>query len=288
MKTEIVKIHKDYKPKSYSYNNKYIFKILSNDTIISNILKRGYLFEKYVLMGFNSFLKSGDFVLDIGANIGTFSIPISKMVGSSGKIYSFEPQSIIYDIFKYNIKINKCSNILLYKKAIGHKKGNVKLSSTVTNPNKTVDKVNYNKKFNTGEVSLGYDGEKTKMITIDSLKLKKCNAIKIDIEGAEKFAVYGAKNTINKFKPIIIYEKNYQKLDKKTLDYLKVPKKIRKFNIKDYLVSIGYNRVIVIPENNYLFLHKRHQKTKSDPNFNVKYLHEKNNLKYYKFIKQKW
>ena len=45
------------------------------------------------------FIKKGDYVFDIGSNIGAFTIPFAKKVGFNGKVYAFEPQCFIFRIF---------------------------------------------------------------------------------------------------------------------------------------------------------------------------------------------
>lgn len=58
------------------------------------------------------YIKEGMTVLDIGANIGYYSIIYSKLVGEKGRIYSFEPTKSTYDKLLKNIQINKCKNII--------------------------------------------------------------------------------------------------------------------------------------------------------------------------------
>ena len=51
-------------------------------------------------------------------------------------------------------------------------------------------------------------GEPVKLMPLDDLKLSKCNLIKIDVEGMETKVLDGAKDTIEKHKPIIFTENN--------------------------------------------------------------------------------
>ncbi len=51
-------------------------------------------------------------VLDVGANVGLFSLLGSKYVGSLGKIFSFEPKSDTFQIFEANIILNDVENVL--------------------------------------------------------------------------------------------------------------------------------------------------------------------------------
>jgi len=60
------------------------------------------------------------------------------------------------------------------------------------------------------------------MCTIDSLNLEKCDLIHLDIEGYEGKALLGAANTIQKFKPVIIIERNSGASYLESLGYRKV------------------------------------------------------------------
>ena len=78
------------------------------------------------------------------------------------------------------------------------------------------------------------------MITIDSLELKNVDLIKIDIEGCEKMAIWGAKKTIERCRPVVIYEfkKDVSDEMKKTMN---IPKEILDFNIYSYFIDeLGY------------------------------------------------
>ena len=100
--------------------------------------------------------------------------------------------------------------------------------------------------------------EKTKLKKLDDIvakhNLKEVNLIKLDLQGAEIFAIEGAKKTIGKFKPIL-----YLECDKISFD--KVFKKLKKYNFKSF--SLKYNGELehikkVNLETNILFLQDKH------------------------------
>ena len=57
-------------------------------------------------------VKPGDVVLDLGANIGYYTIMLAKLVGSSGKIYAMEPEPRNFDLLQENIKLNQVEAIV--------------------------------------------------------------------------------------------------------------------------------------------------------------------------------
>ena len=72
-------------------------------------------------------LKPGMVVLDIGANIGYHTLISSKLVGNTGKIYSFEPEPHNFKLLLKNIEINEFKNIIPINKALSNNIGSTKL-----------------------------------------------------------------------------------------------------------------------------------------------------------------
>ena len=102
------------KPANWIFNNSFpLYKFLyfnfklSQDAENLNLIK--------------SFVKSGDVLLDIGANIGFYTIELSKMVGESGRVHSFEPDKKNYSYLQSTTK--KLTNVALNNKAVADKDG---------------------------------------------------------------------------------------------------------------------------------------------------------------------
>ena len=169
------------------------------------------------------YINQGDYVMDIGANIGAFTVPFSKKVGSAGKVFAFEPQDLIFKILKKNIIKNSLKNVKSFNYALGYKEACFHLK-----------KIDYSKVGNFGGVSLKYDNSsftreiKNKNYKVDIFKLdnflniKKCNFVKIDVEMMEMEVLRGGENFINKFRPILWIE-----------NHRKFPNHINKFLINN-------------------------------------------------------
>jgi len=69
-------------------------------------------------------LRKGNIFIDVGANIGLMSIFASKIVGSNGIIYAFEPEPETFVILRKNIEINKINNIQAYNIELGESEYN--------------------------------------------------------------------------------------------------------------------------------------------------------------------
>jgi FkbM family methyltransferase len=70
----------------------------------------------------NSFLRSGDIFVDVGANVGLYSLIAARCVGPSGKIYAFEPTHKIYGRLFDNVNLNGFNNIRCFQLALSDKK----------------------------------------------------------------------------------------------------------------------------------------------------------------------
>ena len=155
------------------------------------------------------FINEGDVIFDIGANIGCFTVPFAKKVGSNGRVYAFEPQKFIFNLLKKNAVCNELNNLQIFNNAIGD-------ANTILELND----FDYSQSGNFGGITLteNYDNSvcakikgtkknKIKTLTLNNfLNLKKCNFLKIDVELMESNVLKGAKEFIKKFRPIIWIE----------------------------------------------------------------------------------
>jgi FkbM family methyltransferase len=72
-------------------------------------------------------IKPGDVIVDVGANIGIFTVMASKLVGSRGRIVAIEPNSESAKRLERNIALNRLNNVTVYHAAVTGAPGNVKL-----------------------------------------------------------------------------------------------------------------------------------------------------------------
>ena len=71
----------------------------------------------------NSFLRPRDVFVDVGANIGLYSLIAAHRVGLAGRVYAFEPTNEIYQRLCYNVQLNHFSNIACFQLALSDKAG---------------------------------------------------------------------------------------------------------------------------------------------------------------------
>lgn len=180
------------------------------DSIDSLGLSKYGIYEPYTTELLKQFIQKGDIVLDIGANIGYYSLIFSRLVGKGGKVYAFEPDSVNFSLLKKNIETNEMTNVIAEQKAVTDKTGKTRLFLSLIH--KGMHRIAPHKDL--------------KSIEIDTIRLddffcdkdKKVNFIKIDIEGAEPAAFNGMhkvletnKNIkiITEFNPVVLTDSGF-------------------------------------------------------------------------------
>jgi hypothetical protein len=171
----------------------------TNDTYIGKCMEMYGEWESVLVDKCRQIVKEGGVVVEVGANIGTHTVPIAKHVGDSGRVYAIEPQRIIFQILCANLICNEVYNVHAYHAAAGDQPGKIK-----------VPDLDIGIEYNFGAVTVGdSEGVEVPLMTVDQLNLDRCDLIKVDAEGFEPQTMLGAYKTIEKFKPVIYLEYNY-------------------------------------------------------------------------------
>ena len=142
-------------------------------------------------------LKPGMVALDIGANIGAHTIPMARKVGPAGQVLAFEPQRQVFQLLAANVALGALDNVRTEHAAVGAAPGEI-----------MVPNIDYAKGGNFGGLALGeYDaGEPVPVRTVDRLALAQCHVMKIDVEGMERDVLEGARETIERLRPVLYVE----------------------------------------------------------------------------------
>lgn len=173
----------------------------STDSFIGRSLDLYGEYSEAEAAAFEKFLHPGMVAIDVGANIGCFSIFMARRVAPEGAVIAIEPQRIIYQTLCANAAMNGITNIHAIHAAAGEEAGTI-----------IVPAIDYAASGNFGGVELGShdNGEGVPLTAIDSLPLPACHLIKIDVEGMEGRVLEGAKQTIEKHKPALYVENDRQ------------------------------------------------------------------------------
>lgn len=85
------------------------------------------VYEPFETQLVKAHLRPGAVVLDIGANIGYYTLLFSQLAGKEGKVFAFEPEPRNLAILKRNIQINGLRNVVLVEKAVSNRAGRIQL-----------------------------------------------------------------------------------------------------------------------------------------------------------------
>lgn len=180
------------------YSNKLKFKI--EDTVGRRIYKNGS-YESELSDFINNYLQfnEGDVALDIGANIGWYSLLLDRKMPVGCQIYAFEPDPLNYQLLMFNIQLNGVSKVRAIKNALSNKK---EIKKLYRYSNRNLGRHSL-LNINTGdfvEVEALVLDDFLQEINIDFNKVKFA---KIDIEGYEYFALSGALKVLESINCLI-------------------------------------------------------------------------------------
>ena len=180
-------------------------------------------------------VSEGDFVLDIGANLGIFSSRLSELVGENGHVFAFEPVPRTFRLLSSNANFFKHDNVTLLNVAASNNTGTVNL-----------DIPNFSSglpAFTRAGITESYDPAngvaKSQVaaysILIDSLEIPhRISFVKIDVEGHELQVLQGMEKLLRRDRPTLVIEGNNRP-------------------VVDYLASIGYLQTITDGSPNSVF-----------------------------------
>jgi FkbM family methyltransferase len=158
---------------------------------------------------FKKFIKKGDLVIDIGANVGDTTVLMALAAGKEGLTLGFEPNPLVFKILEKNAALNK------------EKQNIVPLPYAITVKEEEFYYISSEASFGNGGISPNKNSrhgkfiypEKIKGINLEKLlelkyrdKLNRLSFIKIDTEGYDKEIIKSISGLIDKYKPVIVAE----------------------------------------------------------------------------------
>lgn len=174
---------------------------LYKDSVLSRLIYEG--FEQEEIEFLKKTLNVGDIFIDVGSNIGLFSLVASKIVGNEGKVICFEPAPSTFSRLEENAKINNLNNIDLR---------NIGLSDSVSELEFYISKNGYDA-WNSFAPSQDNKLENSITVPVSTLDIELKDVdktgiklVKIDVEGWEKFVLRGGKELFMNFNPVVMVE----------------------------------------------------------------------------------
>jgi FkbM family methyltransferase len=160
----------------------------------------GYLFgtaEPEEQAALARYLKADDVFYDLGANIGFFAVLAARLVGSSGRVYAFEPNPECSSEVRRNADLNGFSNVEVVEAAVSSTSGRTWLRLGDTNLSSAI-------------AGNSENGIEVALTSVDDFIREKSprppTLVMIDVEGAEIEVLKGMRETISRHRPLIMCE----------------------------------------------------------------------------------
>lgn len=142
--------------------------------------------------------RPGHVVVEVGAHVGTQSVPLARHLTARGTLHAFEPQPRLYRLLEANLAQVEPGNVTVHNVAVGQNSGSLWLPT-----------IDYTKEGNFGGIALSSnaDGERVAQIRLDDeLDLSALHLLKIDAEGMELDVIRGAAGLIRQHRPLMWVE----------------------------------------------------------------------------------
>lgn len=174
----------------------------------------------------DKWVKPGDICIDIGANIGRYTLKLSKLVGPKGLVISVEPFTRSFETLTYFVNKLKITNVTLLNAAASDESQLINILADNGRPNREY-LFETNTRTRTESINNNVNGgDEIKLgIKIDAINLpNKVHLVKIDVEGNELKVIQGMLELLKRDHPVLIIENNDDSLVKfiESLGYKKI------------------------------------------------------------------
>ena len=177
----------------------------NSDTLMGRALWTMGAFEPSELRATFRLSKPGTYAFDVGANVGLFTVVMSRAVGLSGRVVAVEPVADTAQQLRQNLERNQCTNVDVIEGAAAAASGDISLSLTDDPALHSAG----------GQLIAGHPVIQVinaKAYTLDELWIAAgrpgVSLVKVDVEGAEQQVLLGAAQMLGSCRPSLIVEVN--------------------------------------------------------------------------------
>lgn len=219
---------------SYLVNDEYIGRIFASG---------GYWEEAEVTQVARQIAGRQGVALDVGAHIGSHALALAALCPDLAFV-CFEPQSGLRLLLERNVAENGLGErIVVSKQAVAHEAREIAMAGSFSDGSGAQRAIRYDGSAfgNYGGVQIGTDGEAVDALALDALADLPIVYMKVDVEGAERLAFFGAQSLLARHRPVILFEQRPDRqLPASVLDALRVPAEVRCFDVVAHLRELGY------------------------------------------------
>jgi FkbM family methyltransferase len=153
---------------------------------------------------FQALLRPGMTLVDVGANMGYYSLLGARLVGTEGRVFSFEPNSVVREQLSRNVAMNGFTNISIRPEAMAGTSGELRFYISDVPENSGISSL-------VPGSGLGSEGKVVPAVSLDDfsrgLGTRKIDLLKMDIEGAELQVIQGGRGLLaRKDAPALLFE----------------------------------------------------------------------------------
>jgi FkbM family methyltransferase len=196
------------------------------DAAVTPGLRSG-VYELHLTRAFERYCRPGMTVVDVGANLGYYSLLASRLVGPAGRVIALEPNSENCRLLLSSLRLNDSTNVELLPIAADVTTGWAYYSTHVGSNGGLVD----------GADLLARPGVVVPTFRLDDVVSGRVDFLKMDVEGAEGRVVRGATRLIERDRPIVTTELKDEMLTR-----------VSDMSVREYLgyfESIGYRPILL-------------------------------------------
>lgn len=168
------------------------------DAHVSSTLMRGECYENLFTQTFKQWIDPGSVVIDVGANIGYYTLLAAKLVGPYGTVLAFEPDDANFDMLQRNLKHNYASNVVAFKGIVSDSSQPSVLYRSVIGPS-------CHRQWLFPDENA--PGQTASAYVLDELVLGKHvpSVIKMDVEGAEWRVLQGMSRLLRSVQQVVLF-----------------------------------------------------------------------------------
>jgi FkbM family methyltransferase len=175
---------------------------LRTDAILGRCLRQYGEWAQAELDLMCDLLRPDGVALDVGAYIGTHTLAFARHTAGAGRVVAFEPQPVFFSLLRRNVVANGLTNVQLLNIALAERSREMMAQTA-----------NLALEGNFGGTSLatpraGTNPAPVQARSLDDLSMEQCDLIKLDVEGMEALVLAGARNTIERYRPVVYAECN--------------------------------------------------------------------------------
>jgi FkbM family methyltransferase len=217
-----------------------VFYLQPGDTYLTQYVLDWGCYEPTETELFKSKIRPGDTVVDVGANIGWFTVIASKLVGKEGRVIAFEPEPTSFEYLKRNVEANGCTNVVLEQKALSNEAGEIELFTATEH---------------LGQHRISDWGDGRRAVKVEALPLDdylagsriSVDVIKIDTEGAEGVIVEGMEETLKRSRNVKLFmEYLPENLRRSGYDPIKLLQRLEAHGFQFHAIGEGQRRVVPV------------------------------------------